>query len=88
MDLKKQEEPDFEIDGQKWYRLQASRTVNQAIGRVIRHIKDYGAIFLCDERFGTSTVEISKWMKDRKRIYDKRNIEKLESELKSFIELN
>ena len=28
LDLKKQEEPDFEIDGGKWYKLQASRTVN------------------------------------------------------------
>ena len=89
LDLKRQEEGEnFEIDGQKWYKLQASRTVNQAIGRVIRHIKDYGAIFLCDERYGGSSIEISKWMKDRKRIWDKRNIERLEGEVKHFIEGN
>ena len=88
LDKKQMEEPDFEIDGGKWYKLQASRTVNQAIGRVIRHIKDYGAIFLCDERFASSKIEISKWMKDRKRIYDKRNIEKLENEVKMFIDMN
>lgn len=36
--------------GQEWYRQQAFRAVNQAIGRVIRHKEDYGAIFLCDQR--------------------------------------
>jgi regulator of telomere elongation helicase 1 len=46
--MKVREEPNLELNGEKWYKLQASRTVNQAIGRVIRHIKDYGAVFLCD----------------------------------------
>lgn len=32
------------------------RTVNQAVGRVIRHRYDYGAVILCDERFGHSTL--------------------------------
>jgi Rad3-related DNA helicase len=31
--------------------MQASRAVNQACGRVIRHLHDYGAIILADERF-------------------------------------
>ena len=39
------------ISGRQWYSQQASRAVNQAIGRVIRHYKDYGAILLCDIRF-------------------------------------
>ncbi|EPQ09407.1 Regulator of telomere elongation helicase 1 [Myotis brandtii] len=39
------------LSGQDWYRQQASRAVNQAIGRVIRHRHDYGAVFLCDHRF-------------------------------------
>lgn len=88
LDLKKKEEPNFELDGQKWYKLQAARTVNQAIGRVIRHIKDYGCIFLCDERYQSSTVEISKWMKDRKKVWDRRNIDKLDEEVSGFFESN
>lgn len=43
--------PQF-LSGHDWYRQQASRTVNQAIGRVIRHRHDYGAVFLCDHRCG------------------------------------
>jgi hypothetical protein len=39
------------LKGEEWYVQQASRAVNQAVGRVIRHRNDYGAIILCDERF-------------------------------------
>lgn len=39
------------ISGEAWYMQQAARSVNQAVGRVIRHRYDYGAILLCDERF-------------------------------------
>ena len=38
------------MGGEEWYKQQASRAVNQAVGRVIRHRMDYGAIILCDER--------------------------------------
>lgn len=41
------------LSGQQWYKQQAFRAVNQAIGRVIRHREDYGAIFLCDQRSDT-----------------------------------
>lgn len=39
------------INGWEWYNLQASKAVNQAIGRVIRHVQDYGSILLLDQRY-------------------------------------
>ena len=43
------------------------RAVNQAVGRVIRHQHDYGAIILCDDRFLSEGVRsnISLWLRDR-----------------------
>jgi regulator of telomere elongation helicase 1 len=44
--------------------------VNQAIGRVIRHVQDYGAIILVDDRYTWSSnrSQISKWLRDRVRV--------------------
>lgn len=48
--------------GQDWYNMEATRAVNQAIGRVIRHKDDYGAIFLCDQRFYSYKNGLSRWI--------------------------
>jgi hypothetical protein len=39
--------------------------MNQAIGRVIRHKDDYGAIYLCDARFDMLNLKqhISEWVR-------------------------
>ncbi|XP_053694126.1 regulator of telomere elongation helicase 1 homolog [Sabethes cyaneus] len=52
------------ISGDEWYSLEASRAVNQAIGRVIRHKNDYGAILLCDNRFHNprQKAQLSAWI--------------------------
>uniref|UniRef100_A0A8W7P0B9 Regulator of telomere elongation helicase 1 homolog n=1 Tax=Anopheles coluzzii TaxID=1518534 RepID=A0A8W7P0B9_ANOCL len=52
------------ITGNDWYSLEASRAVNQAIGRVIRHKDDYGAILLCDSRFQNARqqAQLSAWI--------------------------
>lgn len=52
------------LSGQEWYFLEASRAVNQAIGRVIRHKDDYGAILLCDTRFNNhgQKSQLSAWL--------------------------
>ena len=62
---------DEPLSGDTWYVQQAIRAVNQAMGRVIRHKKDYGAIILCDERFNQATVkqQLSKWLRDKVEFY-------------------
>lgn len=52
------------LTGNQWYSLQAYRTVNQALGRTIRHRWDYGAIFLVDERYLDAKVQasLSRWV--------------------------
>ncbi|KAM8774836.1 regulator of telomere elongation helicase 1 [Rhynchonycteris naso] len=60
------------LSGQDWYRQQASRAVNQAIGRVIRHRYDYGVIFLCDHRFAgaDARAQLPSWVRPHVRVYD------------------
>ncbi|XP_010176976.1 PREDICTED: regulator of telomere elongation helicase 1-like, partial [Mesitornis unicolor] len=60
------------LSGREWYSQQASRAVNQAIGRVIRHRQDYGAIFLCDNRFTNGDVrgKLPSWVRPYVNVYD------------------
>ena len=39
------------VTGEEWYKAQGYVGVNQAVGRVIRHKGDYGAVLFLDERF-------------------------------------
>ncbi|CAL1540331.1 unnamed protein product [Lymnaea stagnalis] len=59
------------LDGNTWYRQQATRAVNQAIGRVIRHNKDFGAIVLCDKRFDSAQSKnaLPLWVRDQAQVY-------------------
>ncbi|XP_027167698.1 regulator of telomere elongation helicase 1 homolog isoform X1 [Coffea eugenioides] len=61
------------LTGEEWYSQQASRAVNQAVGRVIRHRHDYGAIIFCDERFSNSNrqSQMSLWMQPHVKCYSK-----------------
>ncbi|KAL8179725.1 UNVERIFIED_CONTAM: Regulator of telomere elongation helicase 1 [Gekko kuhli] len=60
------------LSGNTWYKQQASRAVNQAIGRVIRHRQDYGAIFLCDHRFANTDTkaQLPSWVRPYVKTYD------------------
>ncbi|GAV72683.1 DEAD_2 domain-containing protein/Helicase_C_2 domain-containing protein [Cephalotus follicularis] len=61
------------LTGEEWYNQQASRAVNQAVGRVIRHRHDYGAIIFCDERFAYANrqSQISRWIQPHIKCYSK-----------------
>ena len=52
------------LSGAEWYNQQAHRAVNQAVGRVIRHRHDYGAVLLLDHRFAEVRNKdgLSKWL--------------------------
>jgi Rad3-related DNA helicase len=49
--------------GDEWYFMLATRTINQSIGRVIRHANDFGCIFLIDSRYCEPKMqkELPKW---------------------------
>ncbi|WCJ40717.1 hypothetical protein M5689_021626 [Euphorbia peplus] len=61
------------LKGEEWYTQQATRAVNQAVGRVIRHRYDYGAIIFCDERFANlnSQSQISLWIQPHIKCHSK-----------------
>ncbi|XP_053624650.1 regulator of telomere elongation helicase 1 homolog [Plodia interpunctella] len=65
-------EKDF-LSGDEWYSLEATRAVNQAIGRVIRHQNDYGAILLCDTRFNSPKLkgQLSAWLRGHIQVSNK-----------------
>jgi len=52
------------VSGSKWYSLEAFRATNQAIGRVIRHSRDHGAIVFLDSRFKEQNAcqSLSSWL--------------------------
>ena len=60
------------LSGRQWYRQQASRAVNQAVGRVIRHKQDFGAILLCDNRFTypDALQQLPCWMRPYVKVYN------------------
>ena len=55
------------LSGSEWYTQDAMRTVNQSLGRVIRHIYDYGAIVVIDWRYREMSRKMlfSKWLRDK-----------------------
>ncbi|XP_060598706.1 uncharacterized protein LOC132752402 [Ruditapes philippinarum] len=46
------------LSGGDWYEIQAFRALNQALGRCIRHRKDWGALIIVDDRFVKRTKKI------------------------------
>lgn len=53
----------MKLDGEAWYSLHAHRAVNQALGRVIRHRRDFGACVLVDARWTSKgSVRAAKYL--------------------------
>ena len=52
------------MGGNDWYNLEAFRALNQAIGRVIRHKNDFGAVILLDKRFAYegNASKLPRWL--------------------------
>eukprot|EP01038_Epipyxis_sp_PR26KG_P012486 gene12486-16749_t len=61
------------MSGEYWYKQQAFRAINQAIGRCIRHKNDFGSIVLLDPRYKSDAhiLQLSKWVRSEINIYDK-----------------
>lgn len=58
------------IGGGAWYKQQGFRAYNQAIGRCIRNLQDFGAVLLVDARFHSSCesaasnrAQLSRWLR-------------------------
>ncbi len=60
----------LQINGKAWYTQEAMKAVNQTIGRVIRHIYDYGAIVLVDQRYSSDWLRrnLSRWIRDKVKV--------------------
>jgi len=89
MDNKRQKETaKVSLNGEQWYSQQAYRAVNQAVGRCIRHIRDFGAVVLCDPRFRIQSNQrhLSRWM--RNVVADHTCVEEILTPLKIFFNLN
>jgi len=73
------------LPGRDWYEIQAFRALNQALGRCIRHKKDWGAILMVDGRYGQNpryVNSLSKWV--RGKVVNYNNTNNMLSSLKTF----
>ena len=52
------------LSGNMWYALEAIKTTNQCLGRIIRHIYDYGCLICIDSRFKEYINYFSDWLKN------------------------
>lgn len=80
------------LTGQQWYESQAFRALNQALGRCIRHRKDWGAVLLLEQRFTSprNSQHLSKWVRGRLSACNDNNKQWKDgmAELKNFVSRN
>ena len=55
------------LSGKRWYLNDAISNVNQSLGRVLRHIKDYGVLICIDNRYENKYINnlFSNWIREK-----------------------
>ncbi len=55
------------FSGNDYYENLCMKTLNQAIGRAIRHVQDYATIVLVDQRFTQKSIQkkLPRWIQQR-----------------------
>ena len=61
------------IGGNEWYLVDAMTAVNQSLGRIIRHINDYGVMICIDERYTNFYNYFSFWIRENYEKYKNEN---------------
>ncbi|ORE00659.1 FANCJ [Hepatospora eriocheir] len=72
-------------NGRNWYACQAFKALSQALGRVVRHEKDWGAIYLIDSRFTQPNIQkqLPSWIVENMKSY--KSFEDSKKSLEEFI---
>ena len=76
------------LTGRKWYLNDAISNVNQSLGRVLRHIYDYGILVCIDERYEQKNIKnhFSKWIREKCEVINTINDNFFDSVVKFFDE--
>ena len=51
------------LSGTAWYNNQMYKPLNQSIGRIVRHQRDFGIVFLVDSAFPEKKRCLSPWLR-------------------------
>ncbi|KAJ3256850.1 Fanconi anemia group J protein [Boothiomyces macroporosus] len=72
------------LTGSEWFEIQAFRALNQALGRCIRHLNDWGCVVLIDARFpaARNLKMLPKWIQPFLQTFDTAKL--MEKNLKQF----
>ena len=78
------------MNGNDWYKNEAIIAVNQSLGRVIRHVNDYGLLICIDIRFEEFKNQklFSFWLNKYSNIIEINDKKKYEENIKQFFENN
>lgn len=68
--------------GNTWYEAQALRALFQAVGRCIRHERDFGSVILIDSRFPAFTSRFPAWLRNSFRSHI--GVSDIRAQLSSF----